>query len=137
MSCIIRLNETAPNSEWIVMSNQGTDCFLDLLIIAADIFEKTEHQEELISFLKDRKDINDIAPGTAGFDLNEMPWQKEALKEDAGFLLRVTEEAQSEEVFQKLPYEADREIVLPWLRQFAALVRLMGTDKSDFIVVDE
>ncbi len=49
MSNIIRLNETAPNNEWIVMSNQGTDCFLDLLITAADVFEKTEHQEKLIS----------------------------------------------------------------------------------------
>ena len=41
MSNIIRLNETAPNDEWIIMSNQGTDCFLDLLIIASDNFEKT------------------------------------------------------------------------------------------------
>jgi hypothetical protein len=73
MSNIIRLNELAPNSEWIVMSNQGTDCFLDLLITAADTFEKTEHQEKLLSFLKDQKDINDIAPGTAGFDITEMP----------------------------------------------------------------
>ncbi len=66
MSNIIRLNEKAPNNEWIVMSNQGTDCFLDFLITAADVFEKTEHQKILISFLKDQKDINDIAPGTAG-----------------------------------------------------------------------
>ena len=51
--------------EWLVMSNQGTDCFLDLLICAADTLEKLVDQEELISFLKDRKDINDFAPGTA------------------------------------------------------------------------
>ena len=37
MSNIIRLNETAPNNGWIVMSNQGMDCFLDLLITAADV----------------------------------------------------------------------------------------------------
>ena len=86
MSNIIRLNELAPNSEWIVMSNQGTDCFLDLLITAADTFEKTEHQEKLLSFLKDQKDINDVAPGTAGFDITEMPWRDETLADDAGFL---------------------------------------------------
>ena len=57
MSNIIRLNETAPNNGWIVMSNQGMDCFLDLLITAADVFEKTEHQKKLISFLKDQKGI--------------------------------------------------------------------------------
>ena len=68
------------------MSNQGMDCFLDLLITAADVFEKTEHQKKLISFLKDQKDINEIAPGTAGFDLDEMPL---VVKDDAEFLLRV------------------------------------------------
>ena len=65
------------------MSNQGTDCFLDLLIIAADGFEKTGHQKELISFLKDQKEINKISPGSAGFDLDEMPWQAVTLKNDA------------------------------------------------------
>ena len=81
----------------IVMSNQGTDCFLAPLIIAADGFETTEQQEELISFLKDRKAINMIAPGTAGFDLDEMPWQDETWKDDTDFLLCVTTEAQSED----------------------------------------
>lgn len=125
MGNIIRLNETAPNDQWIVMSNQGTDCFLDLLIMAADGFEKTVQQEELISFLKDQKEINDNAPGTAGFDLDEMPWQDETLEDDAGFLLRVTSEAQSESIFAKLPYEADRNIVIPWLKQFACLTEHM------------
>ena len=64
MSNIIRLNETATNNGWIVMSNQGMDCFLDLLITAADVFEKTEHQKKLISFLKDQKGISCIRMGT-------------------------------------------------------------------------
>ena len=122
MSNIIRLNETAPNSGWIVMSNQGTDCFLDLLITAADAFEKTEHQEQLISFLKEYKNINDIAPGTAGFDLDEMPWQAETLKDDVKFLLRVTAEAQSERILKKLSYGVNTDVVLPWLKQFFVLV---------------
>ena len=125
MSNIIRLDETAPNSEWIVMSNQGTDSFLDLLITAADTFEKTEHQEELLSFLRDQKEINDIAPGTAGFDLTEMPWRVGTLADDADFLLRVTAEAQNESVLTKLPYDADRDIVIPWINQFARLVEYM------------
>ncbi len=125
MSNIIRLNGTAPNDEWIVMSNQGTDCFLDLLITAADIYEKTEHQKELISFLKDRKGINESAPGTAGFDLDEMPWCAGTLKDDAGFLLRVAAEAQNERSFGKLPYDAAADIIVPWLKQFAGLVKHM------------
>ena len=132
MSNIIRLNETAPHSEWIVMSNQGTDSFLDLLITAADTFEKTEHQEELLSFLRDQKEINDIAPGTAGFELTEMPWRVGTLAEDADFLLRVTAEARNESVFTKLPYDADRDIVIPWINQFAGLVESMKNGAKAF-----
>ncbi len=125
MSNIIRSNASSPNSEWLVISNQGTDCLLDLLISASETLEKTEKQEEFVSFLKDRKLINDIAPGTAGFDINEMPWQIETLDDDAGFLIRAAETAESSRIFKKLPYEVNREIVVPWLKQFALLVRQM------------
>ena len=128
MSNIIRLNETAPNEEWIVMSNQGTDCFLDLLITAAEDFEKTEQQQKLISFLKDQKDINTVAPGTAGFDLDEMAWQDLTLEEDVEFLIRVTEEAQEERAFRKLPYEVNTSLVLPWLERFALLIDQMTAE---------
>ena len=125
MSNIIRLNETSPKDQWIVMSNQGTDCFLELLILAADALHQTEHQEVLVSFLKDQKDINAIAPGTAGFDLDEMPWEEGTLKEELDFLLRVIVGAESESVFGELPYEANRDVVLPWLKQFEQLIRQM------------
>ena len=132
MSNIVRLNETTPNDEWIIMSNQGTDCFLDLLITAADDFEKTEQQQELIFFLKDQKDINTVAPGTAGFDLDEMAWQESTLKEDVEFLIRVTEEAQRERTFRKLPYEVNTGIVLPWLERFALLIDQMTAENLRF-----
>lgn len=122
MSNIISLHETAPKDQWIVMSNLGTDCFLELLITAADGFEKTENQKKMIFFLKDQKKTNHIAPGTAGFDLDEMPWQEETLKDDAEFLLRVAAEAQNERTFRKLPYEVNTAIVFPWLKQLFALV---------------
>ena len=125
MSNIIRLNESSPNSEWLVLSNQGTDCFLEILLCAADGLEQTAHQKELVAFLKGQREINEIAPGTAGFDLTEMPWQRETLREDADFLLRAAARAQSESVFGKLPYEADRELARSRLRHFAALIGQM------------
>lgn len=125
MSNIIRLNKTAPKDQWIIMSNQGTDCFLELLILSADALHQTEHQEEMVSFLKDQKDINAVAPGTAGFDLDEMPWEEGTLKEELDFLLRVIVGAESESVFGELPYEANRDVVLPWLKQFEQLIRQM------------
>ena len=125
MSNIIRLNETAPNSEWLVMSNQGTACFLELLLYAADDLEKTEHQKELISFLEDQKCINDIASGTADFDITDMPWDENCLNEDIEFLLQAVETAQTEAVIARLPYRINKEIVLPWLEQFGSMVEQM------------
>lgn len=120
MSNIFRVSETSPDNEWLVMSNQGTDCFLDLLICAADTMARTEHQEELITFLKDQKDINDIAPGTAGFDLDEIPWHDDTFPDDIQFLLSVTESAG-----KQLPCEVNEDIVLPWLEQFSDMIRQM------------
>lgn len=128
MSNIIRLNKTAPKDQWIIMSNQGMDCFLELLILSADALHQTEHQEALVSFLKDQKDINAIAPGTAGFDLVEMPWKEGTLKEDLDFLLRVAARAESERIFGELPYEANRNIVSPWLKQFERLIKQRITE---------
>ncbi len=90
MSNIIRMNETAPSDQWIVMSNQET----------------------------------------AGFDLNEMPWQDATWKDDAGFLLCVTAEAQSKNARERLPYEVNGDIVISWLKQFAELLRQMTTDSE-------
>ena len=112
------------------MSNQGTDCFLELLLCAADDFEKTEHQEELISFLKDQRSINDIAPGTADFDLADMPWDENCLIEDIEFLHHAVEAAQTESVITRMPYEINKEIVLPWLAQFDSMVEQMKQDRD-------
>ena len=125
MSNIIRVSESSPNSEWLVMSNQGTACFLELLLYAIDDLEKTEHQKELISFLEDRKCINEIASGTAGFDITDMPWDENCLNEDIEFLLQAVEAAQTETVIARLPYEINKEIVLPWLEQFGSMVEQM------------
>ena len=128
MSNIIRLNKAASNDEWIVMSNQGTDCFLDLVIVAAELFEKTETQEKLISFLKDQKDFNEISPGSAGFDLDEMPWSKDTLSEDAVFMMKIIEKAKTPEVAGKLGYRPDLRIVSPWLDQFSLMIWKLDKD---------
>ena len=122
MSNIIRVNESSTKNKRLVMSNQGTDCFLDLLICAADTLDLTPNQEELVSFLKNQKEMNSNAPGTAGFDLTELPWHSETMAEDLWFLMRLTEAAKSEEVLKRLPYEANRKIVLPWLGRFAEIM---------------
>ena len=122
MSNIIRFSETSPESERIVMSNQGTDCFLELLIGAADGLNKTENQEKLISFLRDRKAINDISPGTASFDIAEMPWEKETLSEDAAFMMETAGKAKTEGSAGKPGFRPDMRIVSPWLDRFSSMI---------------
>ena len=130
MSNIVRVSESSPKNEWLVMSNQGTDCFLELLLCAANDLEKTEHQEKLISFLEDQRSINDIAPGTADFDLADMPWNEDSLFEDIRFLLNTVEAAQTELVIVRLPYEINKEIVLPWLEQFGSMLEQMKPERD-------
>lgn len=130
MSNIIRLSELSPNSEWLVMSNQGMDCFLDLLISATAGLEKTEHQKELISFLKNQRNMNAIAPGTAGFDIVDMPWEEDSQIEDMQFLFQAVEAAGTETVIARLPYGINKEIVLPWLEQFGSMVEQMKPERG-------
>ena len=104
------------------MSNQGTDCFLELLLLAASALEQTPAQRGLIAFLADQREINRIAPGTAGFDVEEMPWESDSRLEDAAFLLRVAETAKSRSGGEKLGYTPEEQIVFPWLDRFAEMI---------------
>ena len=123
MSNTIRLNESAPINKWLTMSNQGTDCFFELLLYASETFARTKTQNRIISFLKDQKNINDVAPGTSGFDIEDMPWERSSFFEDGQFLLDVIEKAKNRTVWEKLPYEPEESIVIPWLDQFADMIK--------------
>ena len=62
MSNIIGFSKTVFGKERISMSNQGTDCFLELLELAADEKNMTRNQRKLIVFLKERREENLSAP---------------------------------------------------------------------------
>ena len=109
------------------MSNQGTDCFLELLEKAASGSDMTENQRNLIDFLKARREINQIAPGSASFDVIEMPWNKETLQEDTAYMMRTIQAAKSEMVLKKLDYRPDIRIVFPWLDRFAGMIWMLDT----------
>ena len=75
MSNIIRLNATELKEKNLSMSNQGTDTFLELILLAASDSDVTVNQKRLIEYLAERREVNLIAPGTASFDVVEMPWK--------------------------------------------------------------
>ena len=128
MSNIIGFSKAAFGNEKISMSNQGTDCFLELLEMAAAEEEMTDSQRKLIGFLKDRREENLAAPGTASFDIDEMPWDKDTLSEDIVFMMQIIKKAKTVETAEKLDYRPDLRIVYPWLNQFSMMIWKLDKD---------
>ena len=139
MSNIIGFSKAVFGKERISMSNQGTDCFLELLELAAAENNMTNNQSKLIVFLKERREENLSAPGTASFDVDEMPWSKDTLSEDVGFMMKIIEKAKTVEVAGKLDYRPDLWIVSPWLDQFSSMIwkldkdYLYGTEEKELV----
>ena len=139
MSNIIGFSKAVFGKERISMSNQGTDCFLELLELAAAENNMTGNQRKLIVFLKERREENLSAPGTASFDVDEMPWSKDTLSEDVVFMMKVIEKAKTVEVTGKLDYRPDLRIVSPWLDQFSSMIwkldkdYLYGTEEKELV----
>lgn len=139
MSNIIGFSKAVFGKERISMSNQGTDCFLELLELAAAENNMTNNQRKLIVFLKERREENLSAPGTASFDVDEMPWSKDTLSEDVVFMMKVIEKAKTVEVTGKLDYRPDLRIVSPWLDQFSSMIwkldkdYLYGTEERELV----
>ena len=139
MSNIIGFSKAVFGKERISMSNQGTDCFLELLELAAAENNMTNNQRKLIVFLKERREENLSAPGTASFDVDEMPWSKNTLSEDVVFMMKVIEKAKTVEVTGKLDYRPDLRIVSPWLDQFSSMIwkldkdYLYGTEEKELV----
>ena len=139
MSNIIGFSKAVFGKERISMSNQGTDCFLELLELAAAENNMTNNQRKLIVFLKESREENLSAPGTASFDVDEMPWSKDTLSEDVVFMMKVIEKAKTVEVTGKLDYRPDLRIVSPWLDQFSSMIwkldkdYLYGTEEKELV----
>ena len=122
MSNRIGFGKAAFGKDSLSMSNQGTDCFLELLEMAAAEKEMTDNQRRLIGFLKERRTENLAAPGTASFDIEEMPWEKDTLSEDVTFMLEIIRKAKTAEVVGNLDYRPNLRIVFPWLDRFSSMI---------------
>ena len=121
MGNTIRLNRKQPSEEWLTMSNIGTDIFLELIINAAS--EGTASQNELISYFRDQKEVNDIAPGTASLDIDEMPWAKDTMREDVEYLISVVEKAKDRSLWERLGLDLNEEIVIPRFDQYMKMLK--------------
>ena len=139
MSNTIGFRKAVFGNERISMSNQGTDCFLELLEMAAAENDMTNSQRRQIGFLKDRREENLAAPGTISFDIDEMPWSKDTLSEDIEFMMKIIEKAKTAEIAEKLDYRPNLRIISPWLDRFSMMIwkldkdYLYGTAEKEFV----
>ena len=95
---------------------------MEMLLLAADETDMTENQEGLISFLAERRKINEVSPGSASFDIDEMPWDYDTLREDRQFLLGLIDKIKKTEFSDRPGYVPDRRIVIPRFESFARMI---------------
>lgn len=105
------------------MSNQGSDCFFELLVLSSKKIKKTSNQKRIISFIKKQREINVYAPGTAGFDIEDLPWNKSTIEMDKDFLIEITEIAKQDAI---LDNNINDSIIIPWLEQFQKLIEIIS-----------
>ena len=123
MSNIIRTSSSATSEDTLSMSNQGTDCFFELLINAASGNMNTDSQKRMIAFLDEKREENRFASGTASFDIDEMPWDDSSLQEDSAYMISVIRKAKDPSSWTGLGYKPNKEILIPWFDKFEDMIR--------------
>ena len=69
--------------------------------------------------------VNEIAPGTVSFDIDEMPWNPRSLHEDVSYMLGIIEIAKDPDSWKQLDYSPNEQIIIPWLERFAEMIKKM------------
>lgn len=127
MGNIIRLDENTPVDDWICMSNGATDVFINVLALSGSALAETAEEKRLVVWLseKDQK----LGLGTVGFDVVEMPWQRETFSSDKAFVLRMIDAAENKLNWEKLDYMPNH--VSQNLRKFREYIEKMTEQDID------
>ena len=96
------------------MSNGGTSVFINVLCLSGGRLAKTESQKRFMVFLAE-KNQNVCGIGTVGFDIVDMPWDK-----DSG--------ARQKLGWETLGYEPNEEFVAEYLDTFQKLIERMTAE---------
>lgn len=103
------------------MSNGLTSVFLSVLVLSGSILAETDRERELIIWLA-QQDQSVVGIGTVGFQIDEMPWTKDAFDREKAFLLRTIEGAKQGLGWDRLDYEPRADWVLNCLEQFRLMI---------------
>lgn len=114
----------AENSQCIQMSNGLTDVFINVLVLSGSLSAHTADEKRLIVWLAE-KDQSKAGMGTVGFDICDMPWNKDTFAENKHFLLNVIEAAKSKTSWKLLDYKPNEKLLFPCLDRFSELISAM------------
>ena len=103
------------------MSNGGMSMFINILCLSGGRLAKTESQKRLMVFLAE-------GFGTVGFDIVDMPWDRDSFAEDKAFMLKVIEGAKQKLGWETLGYKPNEEFALQFLDTFQKLIERMTAD---------
>ena len=126
MSNIISFDGKVAYDDSLVMSNGGTDVFINILALSGAVIARTESEKRLMVYLSEQDQI--VGRGCVGFDIVEMPWDKETFEEDKKFIIQVVNGARNRIGWEKLDYTPNEEIVFRYLDTFENLINRMTVD---------
>ncbi|MDN8592725.1 hypothetical protein Q0V21_28805 [Paenibacillus sp. 11B] len=109
------------NIQPLSMTNTLTAVFLEVIVISGSMTAKTNREKELIIWLAQR-DQEVVGIGTVGFDIDELPWATENFIEEKEFLIEALDNAICGQVWSKLSYEPNKEMVITCLEHFKKMI---------------
>ncbi|MDR9745212.1 hypothetical protein MHB84_00815 [Paenibacillus sp. FSL F4-0087] len=121
MGNTIVLNRNRENIKPLSMTNTLTEVFLEVLVLSGSMTAKTNREKELIIWLAQR-DQEVVGMGTVGFDIDELPWTIDDFTKEKEFLIEVLENAIGGQVWIKLNYEPNKEMVVTCLEHFKKMI---------------
>lgn len=126
MSNIISFYDNVTSDDSLVMSNGGTDVFINILALSGAVIAQTESEKRLMVYLSEKDQI--VGRGYVGFAITEMPWNQETFKEDKNFIIKVINGARNKTGWENLDYNPNEEFVFYYLDTFENLINKMTVD---------
>lgn len=135
MGNIISFDDTVSvNDDSLSMSNGLTDVFIDYLLLSGSQLAKSESEKRMVVFLAEKQQTK-VGIGTVGFDIIEMPWERESFETDKAFMLEIIHHARNLSLerssWEILGYEPGQKHLQYALSGFEALIKRMTINNID------
>ena len=127
-------NTVSVNDDSLSMSNGLTDVFIDYLLLSGSQLAKSESEKRMVVFLAEKQQTK-VGIGTVGFDIIEMPWERETFETDKAFMLEMIHHARNlsleRSAWEILGYEPGQKNLQYVLSGFEALIKRMTINNID------